>query len=93
MPSQSVYERAASVDSSLAGDRVVLYERQSRSAIVLNPTGTHLWQTLTQPQTAEQLSTALRALYPTLNSGQAMRDVETFLNDLSAKQLVQVRSK
>ncbi|RYX84600.1 PqqD family protein [bacterium] len=93
MSSQSVYERNASVDSSLAGDRVVLYERQSRSAIVLNPTGTHLWQTLSQPQTAQQLSEALCVLYPTLDSGQAKHDVETFLSDLSAKQLVQVRSK
>ncbi|BCM90438.1 hypothetical protein IAD21_02291 [Abditibacteriota bacterium] len=93
MSSQPVYERAESVDSSLAGDRVVLYERQSRSAIVLNPTGTHLWQTLSLPQTALQLRDALCALYPTLDAEQASRDVETFLNDLSAKQLVQVRSQ
>lgn len=92
MSSQSVYERTASVDSSLAGDRVVLYERQSRSAIVLNPTGTHLWQTLSQPQTVSQLRDSLCSLYPTLDAGQAMRDVETFLNDLSDKKLVQIRS-
>ena len=91
MQSQPVYECAASVDFSLAGDRAVLYERDSRSAIVLNPTGTRLWQTLEQPQSALQLREALRALYPTLVEEQAARDVEAFLRDLSSKDLVQLR--
>ena len=89
MQSQTVYERAASVDSSLAGDRVVLYERESRSAIVLNPTGTRLWQTLENPQSALQLREALRTLYPTLAEDQAARDIEAFLRDLSDKGLIQ----
>ncbi len=92
MPSEAVYERATTVDSSLAGDRVVLYERQSRSAIVLNPTGTHLWQTLTAPQTAVQLRDSLIALYPGLEEERATRDVEAFLTDLGAKHLIHTRN-
>lgn len=91
MPSEALYQRATSVDSSLAGDRVVLYERESRSAIVLNPTGTHLWQTLAVPQTAAQLRDSLRALYPGLEAERAARDVETFLSDLRDKSLIQTR--
>lgn len=91
MSSEALYQRATSVDSSLAGDRVVLYERESRSAIVLNPTGTHLWQTLAVPCTAAQLRDSLRVLYPGLDSERATRDVETFLDDLRDKSLLIVR--
>ena len=87
-----VYERAASVDSSLAGDRAVLYERESRSAIVLNPSGTHLWQSLRTPQNALELRASLRALYPALDEDVAARDVEAFLRELGDKGLVQPRS-
>lgn len=70
------------------GDRVVLYHRVSRTALVLNPTGTRMWQLLEQPQTADALARDLQDAYRSLTEDQASRDVEAFLKDLSQHAMV-----
>jgi hypothetical protein len=71
------------VETSPVGDRVVLYNRSSRAALVLNPTGSYLWDRLAKPASSDDLTTALRDRYPTLAPEDALRDVASFLNELT----------
>ena len=46
------------------GDRVVLYHRATRSALVLNPMATWLWELLGVPRTAGDLVAEIRVSFP-----------------------------
>ena len=68
----------------------MLYHRTSRAALVLNPTGSWMWQQLTTPRTADALVNDLRARFPSLSDDDARRDVEAFLADLANHAMVSV---
>jgi hypothetical protein len=84
MPDTSAkrYLRAPDVDGSVVGERAVLYHRPSGTAVVLNPTGSWLWQLLTTATTPQALAEQLRVKCPALTREQAVRDVSTFLEAL-----------
>ena len=90
MPDASAprYRRAPDVDGSVVGERAVLYHRQSGTAVVLNPTGSWLWELLTACPTPQALAEHLRAKCPALTGEQAVRDVSTFLEALSQHGMV-----
>jgi hypothetical protein len=92
MSSSSHYRRADSVETSPVGDRVVLYEGRSRKAIVLNPTGAWLWQQLSTPRTADELSQQLQAQFPATDGAQIRADVESCLHDLVRQELLQAEA-
>lgn len=77
------YARSEHVEVSTVGDRVVLYHRTSRSALVLNPTGSWLWERLATPARPEDLTAVLRARFPALTPEAAVRDVASFLDELT----------
>lgn len=77
------YERSDQIEASSVGDRVVLYHRTSRAALVLNPTGSHLWQRLASPASTGDLASALRNRFPGLTPEDALRDVAAFLDELT----------
>jgi hypothetical protein len=81
--SDLLYARSADAVASSVGDRVVLYHRVSKSAIVLNPTGSWLWERLEEPRTVAQLTTDLVARFPSLRQEDAERDVTHFLGELT----------
>ena len=62
---------------------MVLYHRASRSALVLNPNGSQLWQRLATPASLHDLTAALRARFPALTGEDALRDVSAFLDELT----------
>ena len=76
------YRRPSYVEESKVGDRVVLYHSESRKAMVLNPTGSWLWQLLDTSQTKQLLVEQLQSKFPSLQSEQAVRDTSIFLDDL-----------
>ena len=88
MSSSACFSRSASIETSPVGDRVVLYDTRSRKAIVLNPTGTWLWKTLSTPQSSEELSRQLQARFPSVASEQIQQDVETCLQQLMEQELL-----
>jgi Coenzyme PQQ synthesis protein D (PqqD) len=77
------YARSEQVEGSAVGDRVVLYHRTSRSALVLNPTGSRLWERLANPATPQDLAAALQERFPTLTREDALRDASSFLDELT----------
>jgi len=82
VPDHARYRRPRYVEESKVGDRVVLYHSESRKAIVLNPTGSWLWQLLATSQTKQVLVEQLQSKFPSLQDEQAMRDTSVFLDDL-----------
>lgn len=85
----NLLRRGALVDTSFVGERAILYQRESRQAIVLNPTGTTLWQFLSEPQTREQLTQKLCERFEGLETERARADVETFITDLTAREVLE----
>ena len=68
----------------------MLYHRTSRTALVLNPTGSWMWQQLASPRTPDALADDLRSRFPSLPDDDARRDVESFLADLAHHGMVSV---
>ncbi len=80
---ERAYARSGQVEASVVGDRVVLYHRTSRSALVLNPTGSRLWERLATPASLPELIATLRERFPALSVEDARRDVAAFLDELT----------
>ncbi|MGE3512415.1 MAG: PqqD family protein [Vicinamibacterales bacterium] len=84
------YIRSPDASASPVGERVVLYHRVSRTAVVLNPTGGWMWSRLDAPRTADDLIRDLRSKYPSLSEADAARDVAAFLTELAEHKMVSV---
>jgi hypothetical protein len=82
------YLRSPHVEGSEVGERAVLYHRQSGKAVVLNPTGSWVWQLLTRSHTPQVLAEQLQAKCPALTGEQAVSDVSTFLEELFQHDMV-----
>lgn len=82
------YRRSPVVEESNVGERAVLYHCSLRKALVINPSGSHLWSQLDEPSTAEALAQALRRQFPSLSEQQARADVVAFLDELLEHQMV-----
>ncbi len=76
------YRHSPHVDASKVAERLVLYHREFRKALVLNPTGSVLWELLTQSQIKQTLTAQLRSKFPSVKEEQAVSDVSAFLADL-----------
>ena len=70
------------VDASRVGDRLVLYHRGTRKALVLNPTGSWLWEQLAAGRTTDQLANALIERWPAIGHERASADAAAFLDEL-----------
>jgi hypothetical protein len=66
----------------------VLYHRVSRATVVVNQTGSLIWEQLAAPCGAADLVAALRARFPCLPPTDAERDVAVFLDGLAAHALI-----
>ena len=86
---ETIYQRNAHTDTSVVGERVIVFERASKSASVLNPTGAQVWNSLATPQTSAQLNAALQAQFPDAPAAQLQSDVETYLQQLLAQKLIE----
>jgi hypothetical protein len=71
---------------------VVLYHRVSRAALVLNPTGSWIWEQLAAPQTRAALAAGLSARFPAVPAEDLSRDVDAFLEELSRHAMVSTAS-
>ena len=87
--SASVYQRNAQTDTSIVGDRIVVFERVSKSAIVLNPTGAQIWRELETPRSLAQLNASLQAQFADISAAQIEADVAKYLGELQKQNLVE----
>ncbi len=83
------YVQSGDADATMAGDRAAIFHRGTQSAVTLNPSGTLLWNSLTTPQSADELSSFLMGRFPMVSEEQAAKDVEAFLAELLSHNLLQ----
>jgi hypothetical protein len=76
------FSRSPEVEASSVGDRVVLYHRTTRSALVLNPMATWLWELLGVPHTAGALVAEICGAFPAVTEQRAGTDLAALLDDL-----------
>ncbi len=86
--SHSCFRRSEEIDVSVAGDRAILYHRHAQRAIVLNPTGTLLWELLVSPQTFEELTQQLQLHFPQIEASLLRCDIEKYLNELVEQEAI-----
>ncbi len=82
------YGRCSDAEESLVGDRMMIYHRRTGRALVLNPTGSWLWQNLVKPMSAVELAECLERRYAGLSPEQARDDVIGFLQSLLEQELL-----
>ncbi len=82
------FRAAADVETSGVGDRVVLYHRGSKKALVLNPTGSFLWARLDGPRSKDELTGFLLERYPALEPARARLDTDAFVAELALHQML-----
>ena len=91
MAHEGSYTRSLDAAATPVGDRIVLYHRVSRTALVLNPTAGWMWNRLETARTAADLASDLRQKHPSLSHADAERDVTVFLVDLARHDFVSLR--
>lgn len=69
----------------------MLYHPASRTSVVLNPTGSWIWDWLETSQTEPELARTLRARVPTLTEAQARQDVAVFVAEMLDSQMLESR--
>lgn len=82
VPSNPRYAHSPQVESSRAGDRLVLFHQGSRTALVLNPTASWLWGLLGEPRPQGDLIAAIVSRFTDVPQASAARDVSTLLHQL-----------
>ena len=82
------FRRSDRVDETRVGDRVVLYHRDTGSGVVLNPTGSLIWDALASPQSAGQLADRLAARFPATLPARIATDVGGYVDSLLENQLI-----
>lgn len=79
---------ASGVQLSRTGDRCVLFNSNTGTAIVLNPTGTILAELLENPQIGESLANELEQRFTGIDNAQASADVSAFLTQLQEHKML-----
>ena len=81
-------KRHPEAESHPSGERVVVYHKSTKSSIVLNPTGSWLWEQLDQPQSRQELVDKLVRKFPEVERERLAADVDVYLRELTDNELV-----
>ena len=82
------FRRSTRVDETRVGDRVVLYQRDAGSGVVLNPAGSLVWDSLSTPRSHEELVAQLSAKFPSVARARIESDVAAYIDSLLAHSLI-----
>jgi hypothetical protein len=70
----------------------VLYHRDTGSGVVLNPTGSLIWEALTSPQSEDDLAGRLAIKYPATLPDRIATDVSSYIQSLLENGLIAAES-
>ncbi len=82
------YRRSDQVDETRVGDRIVLYHRDSGNGVVLNPSGSVVWDELRSPKTIDDLIERLSARHPAVERQRVSSDVLGYVDSLRQQNLL-----
>ena len=81
-------KRHPEAESHPSGERVVVFHKSTKNSIVLNPTGSWLWEQLEQPRSRQELVERLVERYPDVERQRLADDMEVYLRELTDNELV-----
>jgi hypothetical protein len=84
-----VFRRVDGVLSETADGRAMLAALSGSEVIVLNDTGTMVWELLADHEDPDQLVRLVHEAYPEMAVDAIARDVQAFLDELVAAELVE----
>ena len=81
-------KRHPEAESHPSGERVVVFHKSTKNSIVLNPTGSWLWEQREQPRSRQELVDRLVERYPDVERQRLADDMEVYLRELTDNELV-----
>lgn len=85
---QELVRTAAYISTKIDGEEVILH-KESENYFGLNAVGTRLWESLEEPRTIDDLVATVREEFD-VSEEQSRKDVESFVDDLEAANLIGV---
>jgi len=85
---ERLLKRHPEAESHPSGERVVVFHKSTKNSIVLNPTGSWLWEQLEQPRSRQELVDRLVERYPDVERQRLADDMEVYLRELTDNELV-----
>lgn len=82
------FQQCSGIDSAPLQDEVILFHAPSNKFCVLNRTSSFIWSQLRQPSTVEQLAVQVGQSFKGVTEAQALKDVDTALQEMVALGLV-----
>ncbi len=86
--SSKIVRRSDRVDETRIGDRLVLYQRDTGTGIVLNPMGSLVWDSLETPRSIEDVAEILANQHRTTPRQQIDKDVAAYVQSLKGHLLI-----
>ena len=81
-------ERHPEAESHLSGERVVVFHKSTKNSIVLNPTGSWLWDQLEQPRSRTWLLDQMAQRHPYVEAERLENDLDAYLQELTTNELI-----
>jgi hypothetical protein len=88
---KKILRRSDRVDETRIGDRFVLYHRDTGSGVVLNPSGSAIWDSLSVPKSTGQLIEEVAGRHPNSPRDRIADDVAAYVSALREQLLVDER--
>ena len=87
-----ILARHPKADTHPSGQRVVVFHQETHDSIVLNPTGSWLWNRLERPSPQDELIEALQKEHPEVEPQNIKSDVEAYIEELLKNGIVVVQA-
>ena len=81
-------ERHPQAESHPSGERVVVFHKTTKNSIVLNPTGSWIWDQLEKPRSRDWLLEQMTQRHPEVESDTLQKDLEAYLQELTTNELI-----
>jgi hypothetical protein len=85
---ETVFKRKAEMMVADMDGELVMMDVDQGTYFAINPVGSHIWTLLETPQSMTHLTASVLHAFKTEDTEQVSADVERFLSDLSANNLI-----
>jgi len=84
----TLFQQSAGIEFAPLQDEVILFHSPSNRFCVLNRTSSFIWSQLKEPVSSQEIAHRLEGAFSEVDSGQAMFDTDTALEEMLALGLI-----